>query len=142
MSRTALGWQVMLADLALILFMVTAAAMADAPDKPATPPPAPPSAAATNLPADPARSEPLAVWRDGAGAPDLAAWLAQEQPDPRLQLTITLRYPPQAQAQALARGGDLAQAASARGMAPRVILEPSPAAPALEAVAALAYDRG
>jgi hypothetical protein len=137
MTRTALGWQVMLADLALILFMVTAAAMADAPDKPK---------AAAVLPAqkpqDPARSEPLAVWRDGEGAPDLAAWLAQEQPDPRLQLTITLRYPPAAQAGALARGGALAQAASARGMTPRVILEPSPAAQTLEAVAALAYDRG
>ena len=139
MSRTALGWQVMLADLALILFMVTAAAMADAPDTPKTPP-APQAQKPTAV--DPARSEPVALWRDGAGAPDLAAWLAREQPDPRLQLTITLRYPPAAQAQALARGGDLAQAASARGMAPRVILEPSPAVPALEAVAALAYDRG
>ncbi len=140
MTRTALGWQTMLADLALILFMVTAAAMADAPDKPKAP-----AAAAKPAPKpqanDPARSQPLAVWRDGDGAPDLAAWLAQEQPDPRLQLTITLRYPPAAQGQALARGGELAKVASARGMAPRVILEPTPKAQELEAVAALAFDQ-
>jgi hypothetical protein len=141
-----MGWQTMLADLALILFMVSAAAMAEGPDKPKPSPPKPAqSQPAQSQPApqgDPARSEPLAVWRDGVGAPDLGAWLTAEQPDARQQLTITLRYAPQDQAAALARGGALAQAAGKAKVSPRIILEPVAQASSIEAVAALAYDRG
>jgi hypothetical protein len=130
-ARSALGWQTMLADLSLILFMVSAAAMADGPDKPAPQPVA-------SAPA-PAIAEPLAVWRDGPGAPGLADWLAGQAPDARQQLTITLRYNPADQAQALAQGGRLA--AQAGKVAPRIILEPVAQASGVEAMAALAYDR-
>jgi hypothetical protein len=132
-ARSALGWQTMLADLSLILFMVSAAAMADGADKPAPVAPAPAPAPA------PAIAEPLAVWRDGPGAPGLAAWLAGQAPDARQQLTITLRYNPADQAQALAQGGRLASQAGK--VAPRIILEPVAQMQGVEAMAALAYDR-
>ena len=68
-ARTGTGWQYALADLSLILFMVTAAGVSEA-----APSQAPP------------RSEPVAVWR--AGGPSLAEWLAAQPTDPRQQLTI------------------------------------------------------
>jgi len=130
--RASMGWQTMLADLSLILFMVAASAMADAPTKPQ--PKAAPSQAA-NL----ALGEPVAIWRDGVGAPDLAVWLAGQQRDARQQLTITLRYRPADQAAALARGGELATMAVGAKFPARVILEPV-AQGGLAVSAALAYD--
>ncbi|WP_246027200.1 hypothetical protein [Novosphingobium umbonatum] len=139
--RSGVSWQTMLADLALILFMVTAAAMADAPTKPKEPSAPPPAAA----PEPPVQSEPLAVWRFAPDGPALGPWIASQQPDPRQQLTITLRYNPGQQAAALAQGSALA--ASARefggptGARARIILEPSAQEERLEAVAALAFDQ-
>jgi hypothetical protein len=72
-ARSGTGWQYALADLSLILFMVTAAGVSEAA------PDAAPHAA-------PARSEPVAVWQ--TGGPPLAEWLAAQPPDPRQQLTI------------------------------------------------------
>ncbi len=148
-TRTTIGWQTMLADLSLILFMVTAAAMADTPAAaPSAPPAARPAPISPAGPtarsglADPAQAEPLAIWREAPGAPALSQWLFSQQPDARLLLTITLRYRPTDQAAALARGGALAQSAGAAGDKARIILEPAKDATGIEAVAALAYDRG
>ncbi|NBC37490.1 hypothetical protein GTZ99_13120 [Novosphingobium sp. FSY-8] len=137
--RTSIGWQTMLADLSLILFMVTAAAMADQPPppKPAAPPPKPALV-------DPARAEPLALWREAAGAPSIAAWLTSQQPDPRQQLTITLHYAPGAEQaamrHAIALAGDAARAGGV-GARARLLLEPSASPGTQQAVATLAYDR-
>jgi hypothetical protein len=148
-TRTTIGWQTMLADLSLILFMVTAAAMADAPARPQSAPPAahpapmpPAGSTAQSSLADPAQAEPLAIWREAPGAPALSQWLTNQQPDARLLLTITLRYRPTDQAAALARGGALAHSAGAAGNKARIILEPAKDASGIEAMAALAYDRG
>jgi len=133
----AMGWQTMLADLSLILFMVSAAAMADGPVK--TPPPAAPKPVGAL-----ARSEPLAVWRDAPGAPALGVWLAGQQADARQQLTITLRYRPADQAAALERAAALAREAGKVAGHARIILEPVERAGAgggVEALATLAYDR-
>jgi hypothetical protein len=142
MTRAAIGWQTMLADLSLILFMVTAAAMADAPPKaaprPAPPPPPPPAPAAL---ADPARAQPLAVWREAPGGLGLGPWLAGQQIDSREQLTITLHYPRGAQARALGEAQRLMEEAAARVPAARLVLEPAGAAAPFEALASLAYDR-
>ena len=135
--RGAMGWQTMLADLSLILFMVSAAAMADGPAKP--PPPAPKPAPAATAPA---RAEPLAVWRDAPGAPPLSAWLASQQADRRQQLTITLRYRPADLAAALEHGAALARSAGTAVGHARIILEPAEQASGIEAIATLAYDRG
>lgn len=125
-GRSASSWQTVLADLSLILFMVTASALGDAP--PATPPPPPPPPAPAQ-PAVPALGEPVALWRDAPGAPPLKQWLAQSAADPRLRLTI-LAAPEQGQrALALAAGA---------GRPARIVLEPGRSG----VEAALVYDRG
>lgn len=133
--RSPVGWQTMLADLSLILFMVTAAAMADVPDHKAPARPAAPT------PAAPAISQPLAIWRPAPGGPELAQWLAQQQADHRQLLSITLRYPPAAQGEALRLAEQLAASAGGPGARARIVIEPVTSAAGVEAVAALAYDK-
>lgn len=123
------GWQTILADLALILFMVTAAALANAGDAPA-PAPRPAAPPAGDV-------EPVALWRAGAGAPALDRWLADAARDPRLGVTITVHYAPGGRAAALAQAQDLAAAAGARAAAARIVIEPGDDA---GAIAAVAYD--
>ena len=128
--RPMIGWQTLLADLALILFMVTAAAMAASPPNDPHPKPA-------KIRPEHATTEPIAVWRAGGTAPPLGRWLREEAPDPRQQLTIAVRYAPGGLPAALARATQLAAEAQATGVAARVLVEPG----ADEAVATLAYDR-
>lgn len=135
--RSPVGWQTMLADLSLILFMVTAAAMADVPDRKGTSRPA--AAPASTAPAI---SEPLAIWRPAPGGPTLAQWLAEQQADSRQLLSITLRYPPAAQAEALRLAAQMAAAAGGKGARARIVIEPVAEATGIEALAALAYDKG
>lgn len=113
------GWQYVMTDLSLILFMITAATLRDAP--PAVLPPAP---------LVPAEGAPVALWRGGAGAPALRAWLDQSGHDPRLQLTV--HAPLTDAAQALALGRDAGRPA-------RIVLDPRPGA---ATYAALTYDQG
>ncbi|WP_408589064.1 hypothetical protein [Novosphingobium sp.] len=122
------GWQTILADLSLILFMVTAFALANAPDAPLQPdnPPAP----AKSLPAQvrPATSaspqaEPVALWRDTPGAPPLAVWLAEQARDPRLRITIVVRHLARQRTEAFARADRLERAAGPRGAAARLVIE-------------------
>lgn len=131
----AAAWQTILADLALILFMITAAALAGAPDGPMAPlaapakalpskrPPAPPIPPPRPLVAASPRSEPVGVWRDGPGAPPLAAWLSQQGGDPRLRVTILVRHVRGHGLQALARAEALLAAAGARGSGARIVIE-------------------
>ncbi len=144
------GWQTILADLSLILFMVTASALANAPDGPlgtgdgdarphqnphpvpSTPAPAPDPAIAP-LP----QGEPVAVWRAGPGVPSLPRWLDDVARDPRLRLTITVHYAPGGRSAALAQAQRLDAAAGARAGNARIVVEPGlPAG----ANAAVAYD--
>lgn len=122
----AMPWQTILADLALILFMMTAAALANAPDglllpgaaRPvAAKPPAPP-------PAPSVRGEPVGVWRDGPGSPGLAAWLAQQGGDPRLRVSILVRHLAGRERAALAHAEALVARAGARGAGARIVIEP------------------
>ncbi|WP_353226590.1 hypothetical protein [Novosphingobium sp.] len=142
-ARTiGVGWQTILADLSLILFMVTASALAEAPDTPlgnasAAPKsvpkpaakPAPPSAIAP-LP----RAEPVAVWRDGAGAPPLPQWLHDVARDPRLRLTITVHYAPGTRAAALAEAARLDRQSGLQASGARIVIEPGLPAGASAAV--------
>jgi hypothetical protein len=136
-SAPLIGWQTLLADLSLILFMVTAAAMASAPVAVL------PRAAAPSAPKPPAaapRAEPLALWRASAGGMGLGAWLATQAPDPRQQLTVTAHYPPGEGQAAL----EAVRAALAGGSAPvahaRIVLEADAPPGALLVMASLAYD--
>lgn len=122
-ARGGSGWQTVLADLSLILFMVTASSLGE---KPTLPPPLP---TAPIRPQVPALGEPVALWRDVSGAPPLEQWLAQSGGDARLRLTI-LAAPDQA-----ARA--LSLAASAPRPA-RIVLDPGRSG----VDAALTYDQG
>ena len=137
-TRTAVGWQTMLADLCLILFMVTAAAMAEKPEGTAPKParPAPPPARLS----DPARAEPLAVWRARPGGATLGQWLAAQAPDARAQWTIVARYRAGGLARAIVSAQGAAAGLGKRGEGARLILEPA-AAGDVEVSASLAYDR-
>lgn len=130
-SGSSFGWQTSLADLSLILFMLSAAAVHRQPSaKPAVLPAASPRASA--------RSEPLAVYEAGPGAPSLHVWLAQQALDPRQQLTITARYgkAPGARDAALREATRLLGEAGVAGRVARLVVEPG-AGPAR---VALAYD--
>lgn len=115
-STTRIGWQTTLADLALILFMVTAAAMAETPEA------AEPVTAGAPVPAG---GEPLAIYRAAPDAPPLGDWLAGQPRDPRQNLTIVARH----------AGGDatdtaraalaLAQEAATAGHSARIVIEPA-----------------
>lgn len=115
-ARMGSGWQTVLADLSLILFMVTASAVSEAPAAPMQ-----------SAPVLPALGEPAAVWRQAPGAPPLASWLAAS-PDPRLRLTIIA---------APAEAAAALRLAGAAGRPARVLIEPE----AKGIAATLTYDQ-
>ena len=118
-ARAGSGWQTVLADLSLILFMVTASAVSQAQDD--LPEPSDMAAMA----------EPVAVWRPSPGGPTLAQWLSAQPSDARMRLTLHVH----------AGSGDEADALRlAQGAAPeaRVVIDREPGPP-LEAI--LAYDQ-
>lgn len=106
-ARAGSGWQTVLADLSLILFMVTAAAVQDAPA-------VPPAHSATTPTAPPALADPVAVWR-GVDAAELARWLKTQPADPRQRLTIVAPTDAAALALEMARGA---------GRPARLVIEP------------------
>jgi len=89
-ARAGSGWQTVLADLSLILFMVMAAAVSEGPGSAG----------------NPDESEPVAQWRAADGAPGLRDWLVAQPQDPRQQLTIVAPVAAAQQALALARSSD------------------------------------
>lgn len=125
-ARAGSGWQTVMADLCLILFMVTAAALSaqrGVSASPSRPQPAP-------------RAEPLAVYRPGPGAPPLGDWLAAQAPDPRQQLTVVAHYRPGGEDEALALAARLLAEAGPQGSRARVVVEPGEDG----TLAMLAYD--
>jgi hypothetical protein len=76
----------------------------------------------------PALGDPVALWRQGQGAPSLKEWLASSGPDPRLRLTIIASLDAASEALALAAGA---------GRPVRVLIEPG----ASGISAALTYDQ-
>ena len=131
-----IGWQTLLADLSLILFMVTAAAMAAKPDRVAS---LRNTARAANTACAPGLGEPLAVWRAG-GSQTLGHWLAGEQRDGRQQLTISAQYLAGTEGEAMTAAQALVGQAGVVGQTARVILFPANADVG-DLSASLAYDR-
>ena len=78
MARAGSGWQYVLADLSLILFMVTAAALASTDDAPKAPAFLAPDDA--DQPLSP-QGQPLALYRAAPGAPPLGQWLRDQSAD-------------------------------------------------------------
>ena len=133
MTRAGSGWAYILADLSLILFMVTAAALASAEDAPKKP--AAVAAVKATQPLSP-QGQPLALYRAAPGAPPLGQWLRDQAADARQQLTIVAQYRPGEQAAALQQASALAQDAGDAGMRARIVVEPG----AGGTTAALAFD--
>ena len=123
-ARMGSGWQTVLADLSMILFMVTAAAVSEAPAASPAPRPRPTPIVL------PALGQPVAVWRARPGGPSLAEWLAGQAADPRQRLTLVA---------APADGPALLHEASRLPRPARVLIEPGLNGPPY---AALTYDRG
>lgn len=117
--RAGTGWQYALADLSLILFLVTASALAQASSAPKMPPAPPPPPVAAAL-----ASEPVAVWSAGTGAPPLAQWLARVGADPRLEVQVVVRYADDEREAAVAQAVQLAAAGGPRARAARILVEP------------------
>lgn len=110
-ARSGSGWQTAMADLSMILFMLTASAVArqESPAQPLA------SVAEPSL-----GGEPLAVWIDEEGLPRLRDWLAQQPQDVRQQVTVTARYAPGNMKEALHRAELLALEAGEA----RIVVEP------------------
>lgn len=123
--RIAGGWQTTMADLALILFIVSVAGLQAGKE-------------AKAKPGLPAQGEPLAVYSAREGALPLGQWLAEQAPDARQRLTIVARYGPGEAEEAARRALQLADEAGAAGHTPRIVLEQGDGA---RLVALLAYDR-
>lgn len=130
-GRSGQAWQTSLADLSMILFMVTAAAVHDQP---------PPLALTPQAQAEASRGgEPLAIYQPAPGAPPLNVWLEQQAPDPRQRMTIVARYgaAPGARADAMAQAAQLLDEAGKLGRDARVVVEPGPGGTRVM----LAFDR-
>lgn len=140
-------WLVPLADLSMILFVVTGASVATLPAGQASRPMPPPPLATHPLSQAQGReaersgfvqSVPVAVLVDSPDNPPLGEWIAVQAADRTGQLTIEGRYAAPAQRQPVsARVAVLADEARAAGVDPRVIVAPGTQT---EVAAVFAYD--
>ncbi|MBO9722941.1 MAG: hypothetical protein J7530_01055 [Novosphingobium sp.] len=121
-ARTAASWQTSLADLSLILFMISAAAISrqqgDLRQEK--------QAQAREVPPSSPEGTPLAIYIAASGAPPLARWLSEQAGDPRQRVTVTSPYGPDPgdMARSLAEAGRLAADAEAAGHKARIVVEP------------------
>lgn len=132
------GWQLIFADLALILFLLTLSAL--------------PAAEATSGqrladtdarekdalgPLQPEVAPSQALFRPVPGGPSLAAWLTAQAPDPRATLTIFATHAAADEAAAWEQAEALAAEARASGARVRTIITSGTAD---DIYASLAYD--
>lgn len=132
------GWQLIIADLALILFLLTLSAL---PAAEATSGKRLADSAATEKDAKgslkPEVAAAQALFRPVPGGPSLAVWLAAQAPDPRTTLTIFASHTAGGEADAWARAEALAAEARANGARVRTIIM---AGAEEDLYASLAYD--
>ncbi len=114
MMESSNGWLTTLTDLAIILFMVTAADLSHA-EMPA----AHEDSASQIVTSD----QPMAIFRPQTGGASLPDWLEGQQEDARLRLTILVRYDAQGRQAAVDSGLLLARQAEAAGKPARLIIE-------------------
>lgn len=124
MSTPGTSWQIMLADLSIILFLTTFSALArvESTQAKAT---APAPAAAPAPPSAPLVAEPVAMWRPGPGAPPLDEWLREQAADARMRINIHGAYRPGRRDAVLADAAAVSADPALNGRAVRVILEPA-----------------
>lgn len=122
------SWQVLLADLSLILFLSTAAALASEQDENKTP-----------ILND---ATPVAQHRLRSGGPSLGEWLATQPDDPRLRLTLVIPFDPTSKQSAIERAEQLAIEARRHDKFARVVIEPTigPGSGKRQPLAILTYE--
>ncbi|MEE4540146.1 MAG: hypothetical protein V2J51_16840 [Erythrobacter sp.] len=127
-ARGGSGWQVILSDLSLILFLLAAASLAGVQ----------PEHISKNENGPIAAMAPAqALYRAQAGGPSLGEWLSHQQPDPRTTLTIFADHAPGAEDAAWGAAQKLAASARGSGLRVRIILVEGHGGPLY---ASLAYD--
>lgn len=136
--RSGHGWQLILADLALILFLLALSAL-----------PAAEAETGKKLVEARARNEDVrrpagfevaaaqALFRPVAGGPSLGEWLASQPRDPRATLTVFVRHRPGGEGKAWRAARSLAREAEVAGVAVRVVIAAGDAA---DLYASLGYD--
>lgn len=126
MSRESHGWQLVLADLSLILFLVTLTALVNtSSENPASVTRAPYVAPAQ------------ALFRPTSRGPSLAEWLAEQSPDPRTTLTIIAQHSGDDQALAWQNAQLMAASVAQSDVAVRVVIMRGEQS---DLYASLAYD--
>lgn len=135
------GWQLILADLALILFLLTLSALPAAEAETGHRLADRTGRAARETEAATARAPEIApaqaLFRPIPGGPSLGEWLGSQAPDPRMTLTIVAAHPAGGEAQAWTRAQTLAAEARAHGARVRIIITAGTAA---DLHASLGYD--
>jgi len=137
-ARGGHAWQLILADLALILFLLTLSALPAAEAETArglASRAVQEKTARAAVEAEVAAAQ--ALFRPVPGGPALGDWLAAQAPDPRATLTIFAVHAPGGEAAAWARAEALASEARARGTRVRTIISAGSSA---DIYASLAYD--
>lgn len=136
--RSGHGWQLILADLALILFLLTLTALpaaeAEGGKKPIE---AHPGSEGEHRVARFEIAPAQALFRPVAGGPSLAEWLASQPRDPRATLTVFVRHRPDGEAAAWRVAQTLAGEARTSGVAVRTVIAAGETA---EVYASLGYD--
>lgn len=137
-SRGGHGWQLILADLALILFLLTLSAL------PATEPASGRRPADTAARGEEARPDPApdiaasqALFRPITGGLGIGEWLGEQAVDPRATLTVFATYREGGEAAAWEAARGLAAKAEATGVRVRTIIT---AGAERDLYASLAYD--
>jgi hypothetical protein len=139
MKGNGQGWQLILADLALILFLLTLSALPAA-EAESGRKLADRGARGEETRAVPARTEiaaAQALFRPVADGPSLSEWLASQPRDPRTTLTVFARYRPGGEAAAWDAARSLAAGAAGSGVPVRTIIT---AGAETDLYASLAYD--
>jgi hypothetical protein len=116
------NWQIMLADLSIILFLTCFSALAHS-KEPETAPLSPP--AAVTKAAAPIVAEPIAIWRAGKDAPPLGEWLKTQAADPRLRVNVHGGYRQGRRDAVLIEAAAVTADPSLAGRSVRLILEPA-----------------
>jgi len=125
------SWHFILADLALILFLLTLTGLPLEAEDPGAR-----RKESRHVP-DPQIAPAQALFRPVPGGPSLGVWLASQPHDARATLTIFARYTPGGEAAAWQASDALAREAAAAGVAVRAIITRGEEA---DLYASLAYD--
>lgn len=127
MNESGQGWAVMLADLSIILFMITAADLSNTEL----------ANSAMDQTVAVATAEPVAIYRPGGSMPSLKTWLESQPDDPRQRLTIVVHHEGADARPAMDQAMRLTSEAQHAGRDARMIVERGEHA---EIAAILAYD--